>query len=173
MPQAAVIFGRPDTGKTTFAIELARSGKYDGVVAEDIIAKKIMNVMGQKDYWSTSGASQVKRTYYNKINYNYLREQLLALEILLLGTDKNLVFEGYGFSELEDRKVLYNVLKLFGYDHIEIFEMPNKTVVDPAEFHNHSITSYEVTVHKRKKLRHPKPFIADYLEFTKKKLEEI
>lgn len=164
MPKAAVIYGPPDSGKTTFAIELARSREYDGVIAEDLIAKKIMNVMGQKDYWSTSGASQVKSAYYNKINFNYLREQLLALEILKFGTDKNLVFEGYGLSELEDRKVLYNVLKLFGYNKIEIFKMPNKTVVDPAEFYDYIPQSFEVTVHKRKNLRHHKPFIADYLD---------
>jgi len=168
MPRAAIIYGPPDSGKTTFAIELVKSGKYDGIVAEDIIAKKIMNIMKQRDYWETEGASQVKNTYKNRINYSYLREQLLALEILLFGDNKNLVFEGYGLSELEDRKVLYNVLKKFGYGEVEIFEMPNKKIVDTYEYDTHTVTSYEVTVHKRKNLRHPKPFIHDYLDCVKK-----
>lgn len=168
MPRAAVIFGAPDSGKTTFAIELVKSGQYDGIVAEDNIAKKIMNVMGQRDYWKTKGASQVKNTYRNKINFNYLREQILALEILLFGADRNLVFEGYGLSELEDRKVLYNVLKKLGFDGVEVFEMPEKKAVDPSEFFNHRIESYEVTVHRLVDLRHPKPFIKDYLDCVKK-----
>jgi len=168
MPKALIICGFSCAGKTTLALEYMKTGEWAGIVSEDKICNKIMNIMKQQDYADTAGASQVKIRYWSQINYDYLREQLLALEILKFGSNKNLIFEGYGLNSLEDRKVLYNVLKILGFTNAKLIVMPDKKDLGNTEFLNHKITSYQVTkCASPPPLRHPKDFYEAFEKATR------
>lgn len=169
MPKAIVITGSPCSGKTTYALELMKTGEWSGIVSEDRICDKIMNIMNQKSYHDTGGAAQVKSVYWNRVNYNYLREQLLALAILKFGFGKNLIFEGYGLYTPADRQVLYNVLKLLGYTDAKLIGMPERKDHSNTEFLNHKVTSYEVTKKENIPSRgHPESFYMAWRKAVKR-----
>jgi len=169
MSKALIIFGFSCSGKTTYALEQMKTGEWDGIVSEDMVCNKIMNIMKQQNYHDTEGASQVKIRYWSQVNYDYLREQLLALEILKFGYGKNLIFEGYGLNSLEDRKVLYNILKILGFTEVQLVSMPDKKGCSDAEFVNHEIVSYQVTKYDpAPPPRHPESFYEAWAKATKR-----
>jgi len=139
--KALIIFGEPQSGKSLYAAERMMKESWDGIVCSDNIALKTLNIVGKKNL-PNGGGTKVKDEVADQINFPYLFEQLLALAILKFGRGKNLIFEGYRFSFPEDREVLYNVLKIFGYKTVTLIKMPEKEVMPSNEFENHKIKSY-------------------------------
>jgi hypothetical protein len=158
MPKVIIVFGWPNSGKTTYAMDLVESGECQGLVSIDNVLTKIMHLMNQKNYRTTSGASRVKSIYWDKINFPYLLEQFVALEILKLPKDVDIVIEGLLMGNLDDRRVVYNVLKLLGYQVTSLIKMPGKKDRGNSEFQAHEVTSYQVTCFNGVPLRHPPEF---------------